>query len=200
MFRKIPFVESELETIGEIPGIFGRPGTPIRNTPVSPRENMAALYYEKKPYWLPVSLESRMFSSQLYSTRLSRGSGKDQTDVFGIEWEYVPAVGGSIVRPGSPFLEDVNEWKEKVIIPDVESWPWKEEAKDVKLDPRFSHEMSFVNGFWFERLISFMDFSWWTFSARTILTLTFSTSTTTGAPRRPPSSPWTSPTSCSCPI
>ena len=227
MFRKIPFVESELEIIGEIPGIFGRPGTPIRNTPVSPRENMAALYYDKKPYWLPVSLESRMFSSQLYSTRLSRGSGKDQTDVFGIEWEYVPAVGGSIVRPGSPFLEDVNEWKEKVIIPDVESWPWKEEAKEVKLDPRFSHEMSFVNGFWFERLISFMDFMPAAmalidedqtdaikelFQATTDMAcklvdifcenypfLDFSTSTTTGAPRRHPSSPWTYPTSCLCP-
>ena len=158
MFRKIPFVKKELETIGEIPGMFGRPGTPIRNTPVSYRENITSLYYDKKPYWIPVSLESRMFSSQLYSTRLSRGSGKDQTDIFGIEWEFVPSAGGSIVRPGSPFMEDVNEWKEKVIIPDVESWPWAEEAKDVKMDPRFSHEMSFVNGFWFERLISFMDF------------------------------------------
>ena len=106
MFRKIPFVKSELETVGEIPGMFGRPGTPIRNTPVSHRENITSLYYEKKPYWIPISLESRMFGSNLYSTRLSRGSGKDQTDVFGIEWEFVPAVGGSIVsgrkRSSSP--------------------------------------------------------------------------------------------------
>ena len=158
MFRKIPFVENELKTVGEIPGIFGRPSTPIRNTPVSHRENITSLYYEKKPYWIPVSLESRMFTSTLYSTRLGRGSRADQVDTFGIEWEYVPSAGGSIVRPGSPFMEDVNEWKEKVIIPDVESWPWEEEAKSVNMDPRFSHEMSFVNGFWFERLISFMDF------------------------------------------
>ena len=158
MFRKIPFVKKELEIIGEVPGRMGRPGTPYRNTPVSHRENMHALYDEKKPFWLPLNGESQMFSSQIYSSRLSRGSGKDQTDIFGIEWEYVPAVGGSIVRPGSPFMEDVNDWKELVKIPDVTTWEWEEESKTIKMDPRFSYEMSLVNGFWFERLISFMDF------------------------------------------
>jgi hypothetical protein len=29
--------------------------------------------------------------------------------MFGIEWEYVPQVGGSMVRPGKPFVEDANE-------------------------------------------------------------------------------------------
>jgi hypothetical protein len=37
--------------------------------------------------------------------------------MFGIEWEYIPAAGGSMVRPGKPFLEDANEWKEKVVGP-----------------------------------------------------------------------------------
>ncbi len=157
MFRKIPFTSTELEVIGTTPGFGRRPGQPILNTPVTPRENLAALYYEKKPFWFPTS-SARMFSSPLYSDRLGRGSGKDQTDVFGIEWEFVPSAGGSIVRPGSPFLEDANDWREKVRFPDIDTWPWEEEAKSVTLDPRFSHEMSFVNGFWFERLISFMDF------------------------------------------
>ena len=159
MFRKIPYVDTELEIIGEAPSMFNRPGTPIRNTPVTPRENMNALYYEKKPYWIPYAMtESRMFNSRLYSDRLGRGHREDNKDVFGIEWEFVPSAGGSIVRPGSPFMEDVNDWKKLVKIPDVSTWDWASEAKEAKLDPRFSHEMSFVNGFWFERLISFMDF------------------------------------------
>ncbi len=62
------------------------------------------------------------------------------------------------VHPGSPTMDDVNNWKEFIKIPDVTQWDWAGEAKEKKLDPRFSHHMSLVNGVWFERLISFMDF------------------------------------------
>ncbi len=158
MFRKIPFVKTELDVIGTTPGFGQRPGSPIRNTPVTPRENIISLYYDKKPFWMPYFSELRMMGSQVYSTHLGRGLHADVTDVFGIEWEFVESAGGSIVRPGTPLLDDVNNWKEKIIIPDISDWGWEEEAKAVSLDPRFSHEMSLVNGFWFERLISFMDF------------------------------------------
>ena len=52
------------------------------------------------------------------------------------------------------FWKIRHHWKEIVKIPDISDWGWEEEAKAVTLDPRFSHEMSLVNGFWFERLIS----------------------------------------------
>ena len=159
MFRKIPFVEQEMQVIGEIPGFMpGMPGTPYRNTPVTPRENMDAIFYEKKPFWIPTSMDMGMFNSMLYSKNLSRGMGADMTDVFGIEWEWVESAGGSIVHPGSPTMEDVNDWKEFIKIPDVTAWDWAGEAKENKLDPRFSAQISLVNGVWFERLISFMDF------------------------------------------
>ena len=158
MFRKIPFTSSELEIIDTIPGIGTRPGTPIRNTPVTPRENVIALYYEKKPFWMPYSGEKRSLSSDIYSNKLGRGRQQDITDAFGIEWEYVPSAGGSIVRPGDPLLDDANNWKEVIKIPDINEWDWEGEAKTVTLDPRFSHESSLINGYWFERLISFMDF------------------------------------------
>ena len=100
MFRKIPFTEKEMDIIGEIPGFMpGMPGTPYRNPPVTPRENMDAIFYEKKPFWLPTSMDMMMFNSDLYSKNLSRGMGADMTDVFGIEWEWVPSAGGSIVHP-----------------------------------------------------------------------------------------------------
>ena len=105
MFRKIPFTKTELEVIATTPGFGNRPGFPIRNTPVTPRENMIALYYDKKPFWMPYFSETRMLGSAIYSTHLGRGLRADVTDVFGIEWEFVESAGGSIVRPGDPLLD-----------------------------------------------------------------------------------------------
>ena len=38
-------------------------------------------------------------------------------DMFGIEWEYVPVAGGSMVRPGTPLLEDANDWNQILKLP-----------------------------------------------------------------------------------
>jgi hypothetical protein len=159
MSRKIPFVKNELDVIDTQPGIFGGPGSPILNTPVLPRENTAAAYFEKKPFWLPLPSDSTFFLPNLYNDKLGRGMGADNTDAFGIDWEWIEVTGGSIVRPGEPLLADVNEWKDKIKFPNIDTWDWAGEAKRVKIDTRFSGMISMVNGFWFERLISFMDFS-----------------------------------------
>ena len=159
MFRKIPYVPAELDVVDELPGWFGGPSTPLRNTPVTSRENMMALFYEKRPFWMPTGQEHKMLSSAIYNDNFGRGMGHDNKDVFGIEWEWLPAVGGSIVRPGEPMLGDVREWKDKIRFPDLDSFDWKAEAQKVKIDGRFAYQLSLVNGFWFERLISFMDFA-----------------------------------------
>jgi hypothetical protein len=159
MFRRIPFVKQELGSIDEVPGFMGGPPSPLRNTPVSPRENTAALYHEKHPYWLPMPGDSLFFLPPIYNDNLGRGSFADITDAFGIEWEWIEVTGGSIVRPGEPLLASANEWKEKIKFPDLDTWDWAGEARRVKIDTRFSGMISLVNGFWFERLISFMDFA-----------------------------------------
>ena len=43
-------------------------------------------------------------------------------------------------------------------MPDVNDWDWAADAAEHPVDTRFAVEMTPVNGFWFERLISFMDF------------------------------------------
>jgi len=158
MFRSIPFVKKELEIVETRPGFMGRAGMPIRNTPVTARMNYEALYYEKHPYWFPMPGESGMLSPSIYGDNLGRGHGRDITDAFGIRWQFVPSAGGSIVHPGDPLMEDANDWKELIKMPDIDAWDWEGAAAEHKLDPRFFGEMSFINGFWFERLISFMDF------------------------------------------
>lgn len=159
MKRYIPYVPNELRVIGTIPGFMGGPSSPLRDTPVTPRENISALFFDKHPYWLPFPQDTSMLIPELYNERLGRGGPAGTTDAFGIKWEWVESAGGSIVRPGEPFLKDANEWKDKIKIPDIDEWDWEAEAGKTKCDTRLSTQMSFINGFWFERLISFMDFA-----------------------------------------
>ncbi len=112
-----------------------------------------------------------MFSPKVNPDNIARGfvyeaGARDMTtkdyggpDMFGIEWEYIESVGGSMVRPGKPYIEDANEIKEKIKFPDIDSWDWEgsAEANKMYLNPNNANCMWFLNG-WYERLISFMDF------------------------------------------
>lgn len=158
MNRRIPFEPNELRVIETLPSFFG-PGNPLRDTPVTPKENIAALFFDKHPYWLPLPGDSAIILPSIYNDNLGRGGPEGVTDVFGIEWEWVESAGGSIVRPGEPFLKNANEWPDKIKIPDIDAWDWAAEAEKTKLDKRLSTQVTLVNGFWFERLVSFMDFA-----------------------------------------
>ena len=158
MFVKIPFSEHELDIVDTKPGFFGGPGTPIRNTPVTPRRNLESLFREKRPYWMASAMDMN-FCSTPWDQHMSRGGPGGCIDDLGIEWVYEPTAGGSIVHPEKPqLLDDVNNWKEVVHIPDPTTWDWEGVSKEFKVDARYGLEVSFVNGFWFERLISLMGF------------------------------------------
>ena len=82
--------------------------------------------------------------------------------MFGIEWVYVPAAMGSMEREDVPHLfEDVNDWKDAVVFPDVDSWDWEASAERSKewLEAHSNKSIAawIFTGF-FERLISFMGF------------------------------------------
>lgn len=158
MYRKIPFVEAERQIIGQRPAMGPNTTRPIYNTPVTSRANFEALFDEKHPYWIPSVLEMGALRPSAYNMTLGRGNRADFTDVFGIPWKYEPTAGGSIVVGGNPLLDDANNWKDKIIIPDIDTWDWSKAVEENPIDARFATYMSFVNGFWFERLISFMDF------------------------------------------
>ena len=163
----IPFDPKELEIIEMRPGFFGTE-MPVYNFPVSPRDAVIATY-QRKPIWQVTGMEQGFFTPKVYPDNVARafvfdanqmtpeqGGGKD---MFGLDWEYIPAAAGSIVRPGKPFLEDANEWYDKIVWPDIDSWDWEGEGKKNKgyLKPETYNVCSMLNG-WFERLISLMDF------------------------------------------
>ena len=158
----------ELTVTGEVPGFAGAPPRPLYSFPVTPKEAFIAMY-NRKPVWQITGVEQTLFCPKINPDNVARafvfdGSGMPQSegggkDMFGIEWEYIAQVGGSMVRPGRPFLANTNEWYEKVMWPDIDAWDWEGNAKinEKYLDTNSFNVCWLMNG-WYERLISFMDF------------------------------------------
>ncbi len=172
--RRIPYSEAELTVVGEYlrpTEPVGMPPTQKLNTPVTPKENLIAAWKKEGGLWFPSSGRDILFLEPRINTdHVARAEVRDLEppytdetkggpDLFGVEWVYVPVVGGSMVKPGNPILEDVNDWPEVIHFPDVDSFDWAH-CKEVNApfnDDGRSLGVTFQNGM-FERLISFMDF------------------------------------------
>lgn len=139
--------------------------------PISPRDNWKRVVRRDHPKWMPSYFDTCIFIPRVVPDNIARAmiyevqpqtsdAEKGGLDMFGVEWEYVPTVGGSMEKPGIPHVfEDVNEWKEKLTFPDVDSWDWEgcyQRNKDFIDKNKFAQTWMFT-GF-FERLISFMGF------------------------------------------
>ena len=168
---RVPFNPDELNVVGEFPSTTGlTPGSPKLNTPVTPRENYAAALAGELPLWIPKGGDTTFISPQVVPDNVARVFVyerqflKDEEkvgglDMFGIDWEYVPLVGGSIVRPENPTIEDINDWKNLVTFPDIDAWDWEGSAKanEELINSEQGMIVWQLNGM-FERLISWMDF------------------------------------------
>ena len=169
--ERIPFRKEELEVIGETVSM-GRFGSPLLNTPITPRENFLMFLRGEKPLWIPSGRDGMSITPAINRDNIARGFVFEATpfdpntdgggpDMFGVEWEYVPTVGGSMVRPGNPKVPDIEEWEDYIEFPDLDSWDWEgSAARNQKLieqkDLMFG--VTILNGL-FERLISFCEMS-----------------------------------------
>lgn len=166
--ERVKFSESEL--LGITPGRFGDEAH--FDYPCTPWENYKAMMDESKPLWMPMMNTSRMCCPRELPENIARGFVFDAQppvdkeiyggpDMFGTEWVYVPDVGGSMVRPGKPRMEDVNDWRDIITFPDINACDWEGCAKanaEYLGDPNTIPNTMLLNGFMFERLISFMEF------------------------------------------
>lgn len=165
----VPFSRKELEPKGYFT-MLPAGKAPIYNTPISPRENYLLALRGEKPFWIPLFTDCKKFMANIFPDNLVRGAVLSDEpfdrstltgglDMFGIDWEYVPQVGGATVRPGKPFAEEAEEIMEKTIWPDPKSWDWEGCALRNRnyLTTDFALNATIFCGF-FERLISFMDF------------------------------------------
>jgi len=170
--KKVPYNPDELRIIGEFLNttVSFTPHTYKYNTPITVLENFQAAVNSSEHLWMPttndiVNIESRVNLDHIARAEV-RDLGPEQPeeekggpDLFGIEWVFVPTVGGSMVKPGEPTLDDANEWYDKIKFPDIDAIDWDSVAE---LNAPFRDETRvigccFQNGL-FERLISFMDF------------------------------------------
>jgi hypothetical protein len=168
-------IEKELEVIGtykvfDIEDPQGRE-VPRYRTPVTLLQNLTLAMENKKPVWTPFSSDFLTFAPRITPDNVARGFVLDKNpinnekeaggkDLFGVEWEWVPQVGGSMVRAEKEqMLPDIREWESKIRIPDPDSFDWEGSAKDNApfFDPDRPTVFWFQTGL-FERLISFMGF------------------------------------------
>lgn len=164
------FNESEMEVVSVTPESLLRGELKNYRYPVSPKEAQKAAF-SKHPYWQIIGVESQVFTPRIFPDNVARGfvfeskpfdaekSGGGK-DMFGVEWIYEPEAMGSMVMPGNPLFTDANEWEEKLVWPDVDSWDWEGSAQENRghyLNNDLYNVAWIQNGF-FERLISFMDF------------------------------------------
>jgi hypothetical protein len=138
--------------------------------PVTPREAFKAAL-DGEAVWQITGIEKETFTPRIIPDNVARafvlesksfdaltqGGGKD---MFGIEWVYVPTADGSMVKPGNPLLSDMNEWRDRIAWPNIESWDWHGSGRENNgsfLKPNLFNALMFQNGY-FERLITFLDF------------------------------------------
>ena len=96
-------------------------------SPVTPRENFR-LNLQHQGLWMPSVRDRIWFCPREIPDNIARAFIIDGerytgpvggTDMFGIDWEYVPSARGSIVRPGNPVLTDITCWREFTKVPDL---------------------------------------------------------------------------------
>ncbi len=162
---------------GEFTGEFteDRFGTaPVFHPPITVRENFEAMFKGKNPLWMPMTSDSKSFDPRIDPDNIARAfvfDGEEPydrskyggPDMFGIEWVFVPVVGGSMENPDNPHpLEDANDWREVIKFPDVNGWDWEASAKGnakwFETNKDYVQTITFLNGTGFERLVSFMGF------------------------------------------
>lgn len=170
----IPFSESEMIPVFEQAGFPGAPARTLWNSPISLRENLLKALTDKDCEFLPNTLDMQPINPRFLPDNRARGVVTDggvpftpnpegETDAFGVTWIYDPVINGSMVKPGSPLLEDIEDWEQTVVFPEPEAWPWKElgdQIDDLFPNPegiQFARKSTIFTGF-FERLISWLDF------------------------------------------
>lgn len=168
----IPFSESEMTILREIPSSWeGEAPTRIYARPVSSKENWRRIYQKQTPVWCPHDLESVYLAPTVVPDNVARGlvlskeafdpdTQAGGPDMYGTMWVYQPQQGGSMVVPGAPRIDDMNDWEKIVTRPDVDSWDWEGSARaNAGYLSQDSFNVFMILSGWFERLISLMDFA-----------------------------------------
>lgn len=165
---KVPAFDPK-ELIKKPSFIFGMP-VELFSFPLN-QHDASTYAMQREPWWqMYQACDTTVFTPHIIPDDIARGfvfeaesakyPEKGGPDMFGVEWEWIEQAGGSMVRPGVPFLEEIEDWYDKIVWPDVDSWDWEGCAKannGTYLKPENFNQMWFHTGY-FERLIALMEF------------------------------------------
>ena len=137
---------------------------------LTPRENFLR-FFRHEPYeWTPSTGDLKKFLPALYPDNVARGRVVQQLpfpeeryggkDFFGVNWVFEQAVGGSMeTEPLFADPEDLENWEELMVFPDLDSLPWEQCAEENRefLQTDGVIAATLYSGY-FERLISLVGF------------------------------------------
>jgi len=122
---------------------------------ITERENALMAYHHKKPNWIPVMYDAIQYIGFVSGNECGQGEGN--LDVFGAKWN---ADGLPTPDPTVPTLiNDIKEWKEKLVFPRPKEWDWEAIAKfERSLCPEDKVMVWFSEQGIFDRLTTVLGF------------------------------------------
>lgn len=136
-----------------IPGVY----TARLNTPITPRENWERFFNRQNPLWVPDSTYDLNYMCPMFHPDIRASGTEGGIDSFGAHWAKVPNE-KAMLEPGFILLDDIADWEEKLVWPDVDSWPWEEGAKEYSVQDPDRPNAVFYGCSMFERMISILGF------------------------------------------
>lgn len=166
----IPYSPNELIVVRETPETPRMPLLRHYDYPVSPKEAFKRML-DKDPVWQLIGFDTEPFMPYCAPCNIARAMVREErrfdpdaegggVDMFGLEWEYEPIALGSMIKPGSPVIDDMNDWRDIVVWPDIDSWDWEGNAASnngIFFDKDTFYTYTLTSG-WYERIMTFMDF------------------------------------------
>lgn len=99
---------------------------------ITARENVILAMEHKKTMWIPNNITDMNIVLQQAVQERYEGGGEGK-DVFGVEYQYNREAKGPVVKPGSKLVDDIENWREEIVFPDLESIDWEGAAeRDTK--------------------------------------------------------------------
>ena len=135
---------------------------------MTPRDNFFAFMKGEDYEWTPCNEDVLVINPIELHDHKARGMVRQQAPFdrehesgglgwFGVNWQYVNQVGGSMSI--GRMMDDISEWKDKIVFPNLDDYDWegiaKKNADYLKTDKII--QTTVFCGF-FERLISFVEF------------------------------------------
>jgi len=144
---------------------------------LTPKENLLRVMNGEIPEWVPsysyygplpgVDEEPpnmSVMNSYLMGNRMGLAPGQGFTDIWGVPYESVNAVGGfPLPKPGVFILDDIRKWRDVIKAPDISHVDWEQVAKtDMEKLPYSRDKVALLygpGGGYFQLLMAFMGFT-----------------------------------------